>query len=97
MTHITIIGNSFYLPINFYILALQDSARLLFKRSVQREVWGVESIRKSSVRVWDHGVGYSFFYLFSRHLVLNLFPFPLSKGKISRKCLTEQAMYFNFQ
>ena len=51
------------------------------KRSVQREVWGVESIRKSSVRVWDRSVGYSFFHLFSRHLVLNLFPFPLSKGK----------------
>jgi len=29
-----------------------------------------------------------FFFIYSRHLVLNLFQFPLTKGKYSRQCVT---------
>jgi len=38
-----------------------------------------------------------FSFFFSRHLELNLFPFPLSKGKISWQCLTKQAICCNIQ
>jgi hypothetical protein len=47
------------------------------KESLQREVWGVENSVKRSVWVWDCCAGFYLAYSLGRHLVSNLFTFPL--------------------
>ena len=72
------------------------------KRSVQREVWGVESIRKPSVQDWDRRVEFFLYFFYSAAILYwTFFRFRSVKaklvGKISRQTLTEQAICCNIQ
>jgi hypothetical protein len=71
-------------PKNFVVFAYTNVLRsqALFQGSVQQKLRWVENIANRWVLAWDCGAGHYFKFLFHRHLVLNIFPFPVSTVKL---------------
>jgi hypothetical protein len=54
----------------------------VLKGSVQRKLRWVENSAKRWVLAWDCGAEHYFEFLLCRHLVLNIFPFPVRTAKL---------------
>ncbi len=54
----------------------------VLKGSVQRKLRWVKNSANRWVLAWDYGAGHYFEFLLCRHLVLKIFPFPVSTAKL---------------